>query len=144
VTVVYAACAVSLLVVVVAGALGGGSGGEMEIVDVLPAVAARLFDYPAREWLLFLGMAVGPGLLGHTVVNWALAHVESSVVSVSLLGEPVGATLLAALLLGERAAPLTLVGGAVVLAGVALTARSRDDGPGPAGPHGDEEPDPSE
>jgi drug/metabolite transporter (DMT)-like permease len=144
VTVVYAACAASLLVVVVAGALGGVGGGEMDIADALAVVAARLLDYPAREWLLFLGMAVGPGLLGHTVVNWALAHVESSVVSVSLLGEPVGATLLAALLLGERVAPLTLVGGAVVLAGVALTARSRDDGSGPAGPHGDEEPGPSD
>ncbi len=57
--------------------------------------------YPPREWLLFLGMAVGPGVFGHTVINWALAHLESSVVSVSLLGEPVGSALLALLLLAE-------------------------------------------
>ncbi|MFB6206055.1 MAG: DMT family transporter [Haloglomus sp.] len=148
VTVVYAACALALLVAVVAGALG-----EASAVDgAVDAVAVRLFDHPPRDWLLFLAMAVGPGLLGHTVVNWALAHVESSVVSVSLLGEPVGATLLGAVLLGERVGAVTLVGGAVVLAGVSLTTRARNESapadakvePEPAGPHGDDPPEPGD
>ena len=82
-----------------------------------------LVGYPPREWLLFLGMAVGPGLFGHTVINWALAHLESSVVSVSLLGEPVGSTLLALVLLGQVPTTATLVGGAVVLGGIYVTAR---------------------
>ena len=97
---------------------------------LLVAAVARghpLLGYGPREWLLFAGMAVGPGLFGHTVVNWALAHVESSVVSVSLVGEPVGSTVLAALLLSEVPTPVTVVGGAVVLAGIALTARERAD-----------------
>ncbi|MDZ5812842.1 DMT family transporter [Halorubrum sp. AD140] len=81
-----------------------------------------LIGYPSREWALFAALAIGPGLLGHTVVNWALAHVESSVVSVSLLGEPVGATVLAFLLLAETPTPVTLVGGGVVLVGIAVTA----------------------
>jgi drug/metabolite transporter (DMT)-like permease len=82
-----------------------------------------LVDYPAREWLLFLGMAVGPGILGHTVLNWALAHVDSSVVSVSLLAEPIGSTLLALVLLGEVPTELTVGGGVIVLVGIALTSR---------------------
>jgi drug/metabolite transporter (DMT)-like permease len=70
-------------------------------------------------------MAVGPGLFGHTVINWVLAHVDSSVVSVSLLGEPIGSTLLAILLLpGEVPTPATIVGGVVVLVGIALTTTS--------------------
>jgi drug/metabolite transporter (DMT)-like permease len=150
VTVVYAACAATLLVAVVAGALGGVAGGTAGARgDGLAAVAAALFDHPPRDWLLFLGMALGPGLLGHTVINWALAHVESSVVSVSLLGEPVGATVLGVVLLGEGVGLATLVGGGVVLAGVAVTARGREGDGGtdpvaaePAGPHGDEPPDP--
>jgi drug/metabolite transporter (DMT)-like permease len=80
-----------------------------------------LAGYPSYEWAIFAGLALGPGLLGHTVLNWALAHVESSVASVSLLGEPVGATLLAFLLLSEVPTPVTLVGGGVVLVGIALT-----------------------
>lgn len=106
VLVVYTACAVVLFGIVL-------------------AQGVPLFDYPAREWLLFLGMAVGPGLLGHTVVNWALAHLESSVVSVSLLGEPVGATILALALLGEVPTETTILGGAIVLAGIYVTAADR-------------------
>ena len=109
VVVVYVACAVVLLAIAV-------------------AQSAPLVDYPQREWLLFLGMAVGPGIFGHTVINWALAHVESGVVSVSLLGEPVGSTLLAVLLLpGEIPTATTVVGGTVVLVGIYLTAAARND-----------------
>lgn len=108
VVVVYLACAAVLLAIAV------GQG-------------APLVDYPRREWLLFLGMAVGPGIFGHTVINWALAHVESGVVSVSLLGEPVGSTVLAVLLLpGEIPTPTTVAGGAVVLLGIYLTAAARN------------------
>lgn len=108
VTVVYSACALSLLALTVAD-----------------GATVWLGAYPPREWLLFLAMAVGPGILGHTVINWALEHVESSVVSVTLLGEPVGSTLLAVVLLGEIPGTWTVVGGAVVLAGIYLAVRGR-------------------
>lgn len=107
VTVVYAVCAVVLLGFV----LGAGH---------------PLGGYPDREWLLFAAMALGPGLFGHTVLNWALGHVESSVVSVSLLGEPVGSTLLAVVVLAEFPPTATVLGGAVVLAGIYLTASGRN------------------
>ncbi|WP_225935357.1 DMT family transporter [Halobaculum magnesiiphilum] len=96
---------------------------------LLAATIARghpLVGYGTDEWLLFLAMAAGPGVFGHTVINWALAHVESSVVSVSLLGEPVGSTILAMVLLAEYPSLVTLVGGAVVLAGVVTTTRARE------------------
>ena len=103
VVVVYGVCTVVLLVIVL---LQG----------------APLVGYPAREWLLFAGLALGPGLLGHTVINWALAHLRSSVVSVSLLGEPIGATVLALVFLAELPTAFTVVGGVVVLVGIAATA----------------------
>jgi drug/metabolite transporter (DMT)-like permease len=112
VTVVYGVCAAVLLVLAVAG-------------------DQPLAGYPPREWALFLAMAVGPGVFGHTVINWALAHLESSVVSVSLLGEPVVSTLLALALLSQVPAPLTVVGGAVVLAGIYVTASDRSEAEGP-------------
>ena len=105
VIVVYSVCAVVLLALTVAD-------------------GAALVDYPPQEWLLFLGMAVGPGLFGHTVLNWALAHVESSVVSVSLLGEPIGSALLALVLLSEAPTAITVVGGAIVLVGIAVTSQA--------------------
>jgi drug/metabolite transporter (DMT)-like permease len=84
-----------------------------------------LAGYAPHEWLLFLAMAVGPGLFGHTLINWSLKYVESSVVSVSLLGEPVGSALLALVLLSEVPGPFTVLGGAVVLVGIAITATGR-------------------
>lgn len=107
VVVVYSTCAVALL----AATLASGHS---------------LVGYPIEEWVLFLAMAAGPGVFGHTVINWALAHVESSVVSVSLLGEPIGSTILAMILLTEYPSLITILGGGVVLAGVITTARARD------------------
>lgn len=86
---------------------------------------APIVSYPPREWLLFVAMAVGPGLLGHTLINWALKYVESSVVSVSLLGEPVGSTLLALAIFTEVPGPATVIGGVIVLLGIFVTARAR-------------------
>ena len=63
-------------------------------------------------------------LLGHTGMNWALKFLPAYVVNLTVLGEPVGATLLGALLPSIRQIPsaITLVGGAVVLAGVIVAA----------------------
>ncbi|ELZ00074.1 DMT family transporter [Natrialba asiatica] len=107
VTVVYTACAVTLF------ALVGVQGHDF-------------VAYPAREWLLFLGMAIGPGVFGHTVVNWVLEYLESVVVSVAWLGEPVGATVLALALLTEVPDPITVAGGLVVLAGIYVTTIERE------------------
>jgi len=85
------------------------------------ADGAPLVAYPPREWALFVGMAVGPGIVGHTLLNWALAHVKSSVVSASLLAEPVGSTVLAFVILHEVPTAATVIGGIAVLIGVAVT-----------------------
>ncbi|USZ72993.1 DMT family transporter [Natronosalvus halobius] len=106
VTVVYAACAVTLFVLV-------GVQGHDYVA------------YPPREWVLFLAMAVGPGILGHTISNWALKYLESVVVSVAWLGEPVGSTVLALALLGEIPDVATVLGGLVVLAGIGWTTVDR-------------------
>ncbi|WP_227262333.1 DMT family transporter [Salarchaeum japonicum] len=97
----------------------------LTLLALVLAAGHPLFAYPRGEWVLFAAMALGPGLFGHTVVNWALEHVESSVVSVTLLGEPVGSTLLALLVFTEVPGAATVAGGAVVLAGIIATARAR-------------------
>jgi drug/metabolite transporter (DMT)-like permease len=106
VVVVYSVCAVVLLGIVL-------------------AQGAPLTGYAGREWLLFAGLALGPGLFGHTVINWALAHLESSLVSVSLLGEPIGSTILALVVLSESPTAFAVGGGAIVLLGIAMTATAR-------------------
>lgn len=77
---------------------------------------------PPREIAIFTALAVGPMLLGHTGMNWALKFLPAYVVNLTVLGEPVGATLLGAFIPAIRQIPAaaTFVGGAVVLAGVVI------------------------
>lgn len=89
------------------------------------ATGAVLAPQPPRELAIFAGLALGPMLLGHTGMNWALGHLPAYVVNLTTLGEPVGATVLAALLPGIAEVPGvgTLIGGALVLSGVLMAAR---------------------
>lgn len=94
-------------------------------VTLLGIAGARhvpLVPQPPRELAIFAGLALGPMLLGHTGMNWALRYLPAYLVNLTVLGEPVGATLLAAMLPGIREVPpaATLAGGALVLAGILL------------------------
>jgi drug/metabolite transporter (DMT)-like permease len=86
-----------------------------------------ILGYPAREWWIFAGLAAGPMLLGHTGFNWALRYVRAYIVNLAVLGEPLGASLLAWWLLGgsEVPGPTTVVGGLLILTGLAISIYSR-------------------
>ncbi|UCC72372.1 MAG: DMT family transporter [Gemmatimonadota bacterium] len=97
---------------------------------LLPFICARgeaLFDYPAREWWIFIGLAAGPMLLGHTGLNWVLRYVRAYIVNLAVLSEPIGASLLAWWLLGGDEVPglSTIVGGVLILTGLAVSIYSR-------------------
>ena len=81
-------------------------------------IGAPLVGYEGRVMLMFAVIALVPMIFGHTLYNWVLKWVSAPVVSISLLGEPLGASILAFLVLGESPGPLTLIGGAVTLAGI--------------------------
>jgi drug/metabolite transporter (DMT)-like permease len=111
VTLVYGACLVALLAIAV-------------IVD------APLLPQPLREWAIFAGLALGPMLLGHTGMNWALGHLPAYVVNITVLGEPVGAILLGALLPGIREIPsgATVAAGSIVIVGILMALPRREPG----------------
>ncbi len=92
-------------------------------------MAIPLYPYTPKEYLLFTALAVIPTIFGHTLYNWALKYVEASITAVSLLGEPVGATLLAIAILNEVPSPITLVGGTLTLTGIFITAKFRAQRP---------------
>lgn len=82
-----------------------------------------LTGYPAATYGWFLALGVIPQLLGHTLFNWALKYVSAALVSVALLGEPVGTIILAFFLLKESPSILELAGGALILTGIYYTSR---------------------
>ena len=99
--------------------------GTSSLVLVAASLATRapFSPYPAQDWLLFFALAAVCTILGHTVFNWVLRYVQASVVSVSILGEPIGAIVWAALFLGENPTPRQLAGGTLIFAGLFLFTR---------------------
>ncbi|WP_073240082.1 DMT family transporter [Desulforamulus putei] len=86
---------------------------------------SSFYPYPTMTWVWFVCLAVFPTIFGHSLFNWALKYVKAAVVSVSTLGEPVGATILACFIFGEIPSPLQLAGGGIILAGLYLFINSQ-------------------
>jgi len=91
----------------------------------------RLWGYSGETWFWLAAITVGPQIMGHTVFNWALRYVEASVISGTVLAEPVVASLLAWLVLSEKPGIATVLGGAIVLVGIFLLLRGRRSAPAP-------------
>jgi len=82
------------------------------------AMGIPFFAYPPREWGIFLLLAVVPTVFGHILFNWLLQYVSATTVSMNILGEPVGASILAYLLLGEQLTGLQWAGSLLVMGGL--------------------------
>ena len=95
----YGAAAVVLLIVIIAAGL-------------------PLKGFTGVTWGAFVGMALISQIMGHSSYNWSLRYLSASLVAVALLGEPIGATIMAWALLGETLTLAKILGGALILAGV--------------------------
>ncbi len=91
-----------------------------------------LLGYTPVTYLMLLLLALGPQLLGHSSLNYALGHLSVTLVTIAALGEPIGSALLALVLLGQVPAALTLVGGALILGGIVLAGVGERIGKGAA------------
>ena len=105
VTVVYTVTAVVLLVAAV------GTGAPM-------------LGLPAETYFWIAASALLPQAIGHTLLNWALGHASATSIAMAVRAEPVIATLLAIVVLGEMPPWTVVPGGTLVLAGVYLAIRS--------------------
>ena len=90
----------------------------LALLAAAAATGTAMTGFDARTWAMLALIGLGPQLLGHSSLNWALGHLSATLVAVAVMAEPVGATLLAWLVLGEAPPPTSVAGGALVLAGV--------------------------
>ncbi len=88
-------------------------------------VGQPLWGYPWPTLGIFALLAIGPQILGHSAFNWALGHLSAVFVTLTILGEPVGASLLALIILREVPPPAVWLGGALILGGILLAALSQ-------------------
>jgi drug/metabolite transporter (DMT)-like permease len=84
----------------------------------------KLTGYPANSWLVFLATAIVSQIIGYMSISYALGHLPASVVSPSLIGQPIVTTILAIPLLGEFPGTIQIAGGVVALAGIYLVNQS--------------------
>jgi drug/metabolite transporter (DMT)-like permease len=83
----------------------------------------NIFSFSLADLVLFIALAIGPSLLGHGLYNYAMKHLSAQTVSLAVIGETVGASLLAWLLFSQILTPIMLLGGLLVLIGIFLNVR---------------------
>lgn len=79
-----------------------------------------LGPYSSTDWFWFFMLALIPNLLGHSLFNWAVKWVSTNVISIAILFEPVGASILAYYIFHETLTSAQIIGGIVVIAGILL------------------------
>ena len=99
--------------------------GSSALVLIITSLATQtpFAPYPARDWLIFLALAVVCTVIGHTIFNWVLKHVQASVVSVSILGEPLGAIVWASVFLREYPTLRQGIGACFIFGGLFIFTR---------------------
>jgi drug/metabolite transporter (DMT)-like permease len=79
-----------------------------------------LFAYDAGTWVALAAIVIGPQLLGHTIINLVLDDLDATTVSISIMVEPIIASVLAFFLFSETPSALIYPGGLAILVGIYL------------------------
>ena len=81
--------------------------------------------YPGKVYIWLVLLAIVPQLIGHSIFNWSLKYLPTGYVSVNLLGEPIGSTILAYFFLNEMPTAMKIIGAILILAGIAMASVSQ-------------------
>lgn len=99
------------------------AGSAILLLAATGVGSLSLTGYSGETYLFLVLVALVPQVVGHSLLNWTLAKVSATLVSVAVMAEPVVSTVLALLLLKEVPPVTSFVGGAVILAGIYLALR---------------------
>ena len=79
--------------------------------------------YKESSYIFMILLAIVPQLIGHTSINWALKHLKTSMVAITILGEPIGATILAYVFFHETVKTIQFIGMVFVFAAIIVASR---------------------
>ncbi|OQX12448.1 MAG: hypothetical protein BWK80_43780 [Desulfobacteraceae bacterium IS3] len=85
--------------------------------------------FDTRTITAFWALAIVPQLIGHTSYNWSLKWFSAGLIAVSLLGEPVGATILGYIIFDEGLTATKFIGGSLILSAICIAALSEKPSP---------------
>jgi drug/metabolite transporter (DMT)-like permease len=89
----------------------------------------NLTSYPLKTWGIFLLLAIIPTIMGHSLYNWLLKYVPAHKVATTILGEPIGATLLAIIFFNQIPGWWTIGGGILILSGIFIVLGRKAESP---------------
>jgi len=89
-------------------------------------VSCPLAGFSSGTYLFLALLALGPQLIGHSTFNWALRHLSASKVSVMILAEPIGSSLLALFFFSEVPTWLNGIGAVIILFGIYLSLQAKE------------------
>lgn len=85
-----------------------------------------LYPYPLKEFIIFLALAVCCTILGHSIFNWSLEYVKPTFLSMSMLGEPVFATVWAVFIFAEFPTLWNVIGSIMILWGIYIFSKTEN------------------
>jgi len=83
-----------------------------------------VFSFHMNDIIWFIALAIGPSLLGHALLTYSMKYISAHTVSMAVIGETIGASILSWLILREDLLPSTLVGGFFVISGIYLSIKN--------------------
>jgi len=103
----------------------GVAAGFLIIIMLL--VGYPPWGYPPELYFWVVLLAIIPQLLGHSTFNWALGFLPAAYVAITLMGEPIGSTVLAYIILKETPTAVKMFGAILILAGIYVASRGEKE-----------------
>ena len=102
------------------------SSAAIFLLIATTALGYPLVGYSTTTYVMLALLAVVPQLIGHSSLNWSLRFVPATFITIAVLGEPVGATTLAFLILNEAPTLSEIGGGILILTGILIAFRKSE------------------
>lgn len=93
------------------------------LIAIMFAAGESPLGLSAQTYAWIFLLALFPQLIGHSTYNWALKYISASLVAVTTLVEPIGAAILALIILGESPSVSVILGGVLILIGIYFASR---------------------
>jgi len=95
-----------------------GLSASFGLLVINLALRNPITGYSSQTWIIFFAAAIVSQIMGYMSLAYALGHLPASIVSPTMVGQPIVTAILAIPLLGEIPTFLQFIGGATALAGI--------------------------